>query len=74
MIQSLKDWNDALARSVKGAIDEGHFRSDLDTGAFTYEVLGIAMVYQQGWNLLRNPKSRAQAQAMFEALLGRSRA
>ena len=74
VIQLLKDWNDAVMRSVKGAIDEGHFRADLDASAFTYEVLGIAMVYQQSWNLLRNPKSRAQAQGMFDALLSRSRA
>lgn len=74
VIQLLKDWNDALTRSVKGAIDEGHFRADLDAAAFTYEILGIAMVYQQSWNLLRHPKSRAQAQSMFDALLSRSRA
>ncbi|MGH8445743.1 MAG: TetR/AcrR family transcriptional regulator [Solimonas sp.] len=73
LVQSQKDWREAIARSVHGAIDEGHFRADLDVRSFAHEMLGIAMVYQQSWRLMREDDALPRARSIFRALLERSR-
>ncbi|WP_043113172.1 TetR/AcrR family transcriptional regulator [Solimonas flava] len=73
LVQSQKDWRDAIMRAVQGAIDEGHFRRDLDPAVFAHEMLGIAMVFQSAWRLMREADALPRAQAIFDALLARSR-
>jgi len=73
LVQSQKDWREAIMRAVQGAIDEGHFRRDLDPAVFAHEMVGIAMVFQSAWRLMREPDALPRAQAIFDALLQRSR-
>jgi len=73
LVRSQRDWYDTIARAARAAIEEGHFRADLDLDQFAYEFVGIGMVFQQSAKLLENPKAEARARAAFEALLARSR-
>jgi AcrR family transcriptional regulator len=73
LVQSQRDWYDTLARAARTAVEEGHFRAGLDADQFAYEVVGIAMVFQQVHKLLDNPRAEERARTAFEALLARSR-
>ena len=73
LVQSQRDWYDTIARAARTAVEEGHFRADLDTVQFAYEWVGISMVFQQSYKLLADPVAEERAYRAFEALLGRSR-
>jgi AcrR family transcriptional regulator len=73
LVQSQKDWREAIVRAVQGAIDEGHFRRDVDPPTFAAELIGTAMVFQTSWRLMREPEALPRAHAIFDALLARSR-
>jgi AcrR family transcriptional regulator len=72
-VQAFQDWRELLARCARTAIDEGHFRADLDPEQFAYEFDGITMMYQQRQGLMRDRDAADHAHAAFEALLDRSR-
>jgi len=71
LVQSQRDWYDTLARAARTAVEEGHFRADLDLDQFAYETVGIGMVYQQVSKLLENPRAQERAESAFETLLAR---
>jgi len=73
LVQSQRDWYATLARAARVAVEEGHFRAGLDTEQFAYEMVGIAMVFQQVHKLLDNPRAEERARNAFEVLLARSR-
>jgi AcrR family transcriptional regulator len=73
LVQSQRDWYDVIARAARTAVEEGHFRADLDLEQFAYEFVGIGMVFQQVSKLLANPRAEERARAAFEALVTRSR-
>jgi AcrR family transcriptional regulator len=72
LVQSQRDWYDALSRAARTAVEEGHFRADLDLDQFAYETVGIGMVYQQVSKLLENPRAKERAENAFETLVARS--
>ncbi|MBI2466832.1 MAG: TetR/AcrR family transcriptional regulator [Candidatus Rokubacteria bacterium] len=69
LVAVLRDWFDLLAGTVRIAIDEGHFRADVDPAQFAYEVYGVMLAYHHGSRLFRDPRARERAQAAFEALI-----
>jgi len=73
LVQSQRDWYDTIARAARGAVEQGHFRADLDLEQFAYELVGIGMVFQQAAKLLQNPQAEERARSAFEALVARSR-
>lgn len=73
VVHALQDWRELLTRCAQTAIDEGHFRNDLDPDQFAYEFDGITMIYQQMQGLMRDRAAGGRAQRAFEALLDRSR-
>jgi AcrR family transcriptional regulator len=72
-VHALQDWRELLARCAQTAMDEGHFRSDLDPEQFGYEFDGITMMYQQMHGLMRDRAAGERAHRAFESLLDRSR-
>lgn len=58
-----------LAKAAALAVQEGHFRADLDCEQFAFDTLGIAFAYHHTRRLLRDPKAEARASAAFEALV-----
>ena len=73
IVHALQDWRDLVTRCAQTAIDEGHFRADLDPQQFGYEFEGITMMYQQTQGLLRERGAGERAQTAFDSLLDRSR-
>jgi AcrR family transcriptional regulator len=47
LVQSQRDWLDALANAARIAVAEGHFRADLDVDQFAYEVYSAILAFHQ---------------------------
>jgi AcrR family transcriptional regulator len=73
VVQATRDWHELLTRSTQAAIDEGHFRADLDAGQFAYEFDGITMMFQHAHGLMRDPTAAERANKALASLLERSR-
>jgi AcrR family transcriptional regulator len=73
LVQSQRDWHATLARAARIAVEEGHFRDDLDPEQLAFELVGIGMIYQQVHKLLADPRAEKRARAAVAALLARSR-
>jgi AcrR family transcriptional regulator len=59
-----------LGRAVKMAVEQGHFRADLDVGQFVFEMMGAIFAYYHGARLFQGEadRSRSRARAAFEQL------
>jgi AcrR family transcriptional regulator len=73
LVQTERDWLETLANVARTAVQEGHFRADLDAEQFAHDVLGITLAYVHAARLMGDPRARARADAAFEALLGAAR-
>jgi len=69
-----RDWLQALATAARIAVEEGHFRADLDTAQFAYDLYAIALAYHHFSRLIRDPEAAERARRSFESLLAASRA
>ncbi len=67
------EWVDALARAVEIAIDEGHFRDDVDPRQFACEMYGIFLAYHLYHRLLDAEDAADRARAAFDRLVAASR-
>lgn len=74
LVQSQKDWFDTLATAARIAIEEGHFRSDLDAERFAFDFYSIILAYYHFSRLLNDPETTRRCRRAFADLLGRSRA
>ena len=74
VVQNLRDWMDTMAGAARIAVQEGHFRPDLDLEQFAYDCQGIGLAFVHASRLMHDPKARARAQSAFEALLNSARA
>ena len=72
LLQSQRDWLDTLATAARIAVDEGHFRLDLEVEQFAYDFYSIILAYHHFHRLLEDPKSEARCRVAFESLLERS--
>ena len=73
VVAAQRDWVGAVATSAQIAVDEGHFRSDLDTDDFAFELYGIFLSFHLYYRLLNDPEVRQRARAAFERLIESSR-
>jgi len=58
-----------LARAAQIAKEEGHFRADLDTEQFAFELDGVMLSFSHWKRLLRDAKAEARARGAFDNLL-----
>jgi len=72
LVQSQRDWYGTIARAARIAVEEGHFRADLDVDQLAYELVGIGMAFQQAHKLLENPRAEERSRSAFAALVARS--
>jgi len=73
LVQTQRDWGDTVHTAVRIAIEEGHFRPDLDPAQFAFELFGMGLSYHRHCRLLRTGDAEKRATTAFEALLERSR-
>jgi AcrR family transcriptional regulator len=69
LVATQQDWVDTLTTAIKIAVDEGHFKKDLDASQFAFEVYGAFMAFHLYHRLLRDPKAHGRATDAFEQLL-----
>jgi len=74
VVQNLRDWMDTLAGAARIAVQEGHFRADLDCEQFAYDCQGIGLAFVHASRLMRDPKAHDRAAAAFETLVRAARA
>jgi AcrR family transcriptional regulator len=74
VVQNLRDWLDTLAGAARIAVQEGHFRGDLDCEQFAHDCQGIGLAFVHASRLMRDPKARARAAIAFDALVRAARA
>jgi AcrR family transcriptional regulator len=71
--QTQREWLAGTAKSARLAMDEGHFRSDLDPEQFAFEFFALLLGYHHGARLIRDPHAEKHVRAAFEDLIIRSR-
>ena len=64
-----RDCLEAISNLAKIAISEGHFRKDLDTDQFAYDVYSIVLAFHHFHRLLRDPAAPERARRSFEAVI-----
>ena len=74
LVKAQREWRALLAEAARRAIEVGHFRADLDTELFAFQMLGIALARHQAMRLLRDPDADAKSRRAFAALLAAARA
>jgi AcrR family transcriptional regulator len=74
VVQSLRDWIDTIAGAARIAVQEGHFRADLDCEQFAQDCQGIGLGFVHASRLMRDPQARARADRAFDALVSAARA
>jgi AcrR family transcriptional regulator len=67
------DWIATLATSARLAIEEGHFREDLEPEQFAYEFYALAVGYHYMHRLLREPRAEERIRTAFVKLLADAR-
>lgn len=69
LVASQRDWLATLAQAARIAIDEKHFRADLDADQFAHDVYSILLAYHHFHRLLKDPDGAARAHRSFEGLV-----
>jgi AcrR family transcriptional regulator len=70
--REVADLHGVLDKAAQIAIEAGHFRADLDTEQFAYEVHSILLGFQVRDRLLDREDSRGRAQKAFDRLVAGS--
>ena len=68
-----REWMDSLARTVRGAIEQGELRTDTDVEQLVFECFGIALVAHHHRRLFRDRKAHQRALEAHEQLIARHR-
>lgn len=74
LVDKQKELRTTLAKAAELAVAEGHFKKDLDTELFAFELMGVMYSYHHSLRLLRDKRATALARSAFERLLAASRA
>lgn len=69
LVRACKDWIDELAKAVRIAVREGHFRSDVDPDQLAFEIYGTMLGGHTFLQFLRDPLAVDRMRKAFERLL-----
>jgi AcrR family transcriptional regulator len=73
LVRAIKDWVDDIAKAVRIAISEGHFRPDVDPEQIAFEIYGLMLGMHTFHRFLREPTALDRARKAFDRLLAASR-
>jgi AcrR family transcriptional regulator len=74
LVSAQKDLIDTFATAARIAVEEGHFRKDLDVRQLAHEVYCLTYGHHFVARLVRDPKASQRTRAAFERLLHDARA
>jgi AcrR family transcriptional regulator len=69
LAEAQRQWLDALARATRIAIEEKHFRADVDPALFAFQMHSLVLGYHHSRRLLRDPQAARRVRDAFEALV-----
>jgi AcrR family transcriptional regulator len=73
LVQSCRDWLDALATAARITVAEGQFRADVDPDQFAFELYSTMLGFHTYQKFLRAPASLARARDAVERMLAAAR-
>ena len=74
LVRLQRNWLDVIANTVRGAIDQGEVREDVDAEQLAFEIYGIMLSCHHASRLLRDEKAGVHARRAFERLVASARA
>ena len=74
LVSYQRDWIDTVATAARIAVEEGHFRPDLDGEQFAYDFYSIELAYHHFNRLLADPDAERRARTAFHELSTLARA
>lgn len=69
LVKMVQDWQDALRRAARQAIEVGHLRADADAEQLVYEMYGLILALHHDARFLRNAGAVERARRGFERLV-----
>src|SRR4029079_12330589 len=69
LVAMVKTWQQALARAIRAAVDEGHLRADTDAGQLLFEMHGLILALHHDARFLRHAGAEERARAAFARLV-----
>lgn len=73
LVRIQKDWLGLLSQTARAAVEEGHFRRDLDTDQLAFELYGIVLGCHHQTRLFHDPKAQGRTRKAFERLIESAR-
>lgn len=73
LVTSQKRFLKGMARSAKIAVEEGHFRADLEPEQFAFELFSIVLGFHHASRLVQDKKAKARAKMAVNRLLESAR-
>lgn len=70
----LRDLLGAITRAAHIAVEEGHFRKDLDPNQFAYEAWGVLVAHHHFERLLEDSSAKERAKSAFKGLINQAKA
>lgn len=74
LVRACNDWIDELAKAVRIAVREGHFRTDVDPDQLAFEIYGAMLVGHTFLRFLRDPAAIERTRKAFDRLVVAARA
>jgi len=72
LVGMVMDWQLALERAIRMAVEQGHLRSDTDVQQVMFEMHGLILALHHDARFLRRPGAVERARTGFERVLGHS--
>lgn len=69
LVKMVQDWQDALRRAARQAVEVGHLRADADAEQLVYEMYGLILALHHDARFLRNAGAVERARRGFERLI-----
>ena len=69
MRQTQADWMDTLTRAIQIAVDEGHFRKEIEAAQLAFEMEALMLAFHHAARLLDCPKAQERSIRAFEHLM-----
>ncbi len=73
LVASQRDWLGTLTGAARIAIEEGHFREDVDPEQLAMEICSVSYGFHYLGRLLRDPKAEARTKRAVERILSAAR-
>jgi AcrR family transcriptional regulator len=71
LVAMVQTWQDALARAIRMAVEEGHLRADTDAKQLLFEIHGLILALHHDARFLRHPGAVERARVGFEHVMSR---